>query len=112
VIDYVTVASRWVRTFEGAPDQVAALRVQWEGDTVEIPVIYGITSLAADSFTILWISDPENSYAVYRSTNLMFNFPGDLLTNGFAGDPIGTNVYTDTNAVPPAAFYSIGIDNP
>jgi len=71
------------------------------------------TAAAPGHYVLYWSSASQRLYAVYRSTNLMQSWQtAQPLTNDMPAHPSGTNVYDDSTAPQPAAFYRIGCDWP
>ena len=105
---------RYVYAFDGDPAQAASLYVAWGDPLLDLtpPTVSSIDHATNSGLTIFWESRAENTYLVYRTTNLLLYWPGDVLTSGFAGDISGTNLFTDTNLFLPASFYTIEVDTP
>ena len=105
---------RYVCSFDGDPAQAASLYVAWGDPLLDLtpPTVSSIDHATNSGLTIFWESRAENTYSVYRTTNLLLYWPGDVLTSGFAGDIFGTNIFTDTNVFLPASFYTIEVDAP
>jgi hypothetical protein len=63
------------------------------------------------SLVFEWASVTGRVYSVYRSDDLLFDWPVLPLTSSIPGDMSGTSSYTDSSGTTPA-FYRIGVQNP
>ncbi|MCE9613688.1 MAG: lamin tail domain-containing protein [Lentisphaerae bacterium] len=62
---------------------------------------------SSNQITLTWQSNPAFIYRVFRTTNLMFDRPGETLATNIPGHPSRTNTFIDAAATNRTSFYSI-----
>jgi len=77
-----------------------------------VHVTMTIAPLSNDAVVLNWNGISGAVYSIYQSTNLLCDWPGTLVSNAISDTTSPMSLRVSTNHVAPAAFYTIGVDEP